>query len=52
MAHPGTSGTAYTVLATLVQLMGENEAFDYLKQLQKMFSSIRRQVRLPAGWRA
>lgn len=35
MAHPGTSGTAYTVLATLVQLMGENEAFDYLKQLHK-----------------
>lgn len=35
MANPGTSGTAYTVLATLVQLMGEDEAFAYLKQLHK-----------------
>lgn len=35
MAHPSTSGTAYTVLATLVQLMGEDEAFDYLKSLSE-----------------
>ncbi len=33
MANPGTSGTAYTVLATLVQLWGEEEAFAYLKKL-------------------
>jgi iron(III) transport system substrate-binding protein len=33
MAHPSTSGTAYTVLATLVQLMGEDQAFDYMKKL-------------------
>ncbi len=33
MAHPSTSGTAYTVLATLVQLMGEDEAYDYLSKL-------------------
>ena len=33
MANPGTSGTAYTVLATLVQLMGEEQAFSYLRQL-------------------
>lgn len=33
MADPRSSGTAYTVLATLVQLWGENEAFDYLRQL-------------------
>ena len=33
MANPGTSGTAYTVLATLVQLMGEEEAFEYLREL-------------------
>lgn len=31
-AHPSTSGTAYTFLATLVQLMGEDKAFTYLKQ--------------------
>lgn len=33
MAHPSTSGTSYTVLATLVQLMGEQKAFDYMKKL-------------------
>lgn len=33
MAHPSTSGTAYTVLATLVQLMGEDAAFDYIQKL-------------------
>lgn len=35
MAHPSTSGTAYTVLATLVQLMGEDAAFEYLQKLSK-----------------
>ena len=33
IAHPGASGTAYTVLAALVQLKGEDEAFDYLKKM-------------------
>ena len=33
IANPNSSGTAYTALATLVQLMGEDKAFDYLKQL-------------------
>lgn len=33
MAHPGSSGTSYTVLATLVQMMGEDQAFDYMKKL-------------------
>ncbi len=33
MAHAATSGTSYTFLATLVQLMGEEPAFAYLKQL-------------------
>ncbi len=35
MAHPATSGTAYTVLATLVQLMGEDKVWDYLQKLDK-----------------
>ncbi|QQK75039.1 ABC transporter substrate-binding protein [Salicibibacter cibarius] len=35
IAHPAASGTAYTVLATLVQLMGEDEAFDYLAELNE-----------------
>ena len=33
VANPNSSGTAYTALATLVQIMGEDEAFEYLKQL-------------------
>lgn len=33
VANPGSSGTAYTMLATLVQLKGEKEAMDYLKKL-------------------
>jgi iron(III) transport system substrate-binding protein len=35
IANPNSSGTAYTALATLVQIMGEDEAFDYLKALNK-----------------
>jgi iron(III) transport system substrate-binding protein len=35
MANPNSSGTAYTMLATMVQLMGEDEGFDYLKALHK-----------------
>lgn len=35
LAYPYTSGTAYTVLATLVQLMGEDEAFDYWEKLNE-----------------
>jgi iron(III) transport system substrate-binding protein len=35
MANPNSSGTAYTALATLVQMMGEKEAFDYLKALHR-----------------
>jgi iron(III) transport system substrate-binding protein len=35
VANPNSSGTAYTMVATLVQLMGEDKAFDYLKALHK-----------------
>lgn len=35
VANPASSGTSYTMIATLVQLMGEDKAFDYLKQLHK-----------------
>jgi iron(III) transport system substrate-binding protein len=34
MANPVTSGTGYTILATLVTLYGEDGAFDYLKKLR------------------
>ena len=35
IANPNSSGTAYTMLATMVQLMGEDEGFEYLKALHK-----------------
>jgi iron(III) transport system substrate-binding protein len=35
MANPNASGTAYTAIATIVQLMGEEEAYKYLKALHK-----------------
>jgi iron(III) transport system substrate-binding protein len=35
VANPASSGTAYTMIATLVQLMGEDKAFDYMKALHR-----------------
>ena len=35
MANPNASGTAYTAIATLVQVFGEDEAFKYLKALHR-----------------
>jgi len=35
VANPGTSGTSYNVLATMVQLMGEEKAFEYMKDLHR-----------------
>lgn len=35
VANPNSSGTAYVAIATLVQIMGEDKAFDYLKELHK-----------------
>lgn len=42
MSHPASSGTAYTILAGLVQLMGEDQAFEYLKKLHKNITSYTR----------
>jgi len=33
IANPNSSGTSYTTLATLVQIFGEEEAFDLLKKM-------------------
>ena len=42
VANPASSGTAYTMVATLVQLMGEERAFDYMKALHKNISQYTR----------
>lgn len=39
VADPRASGTAYTMIATLVQMMGEEKAFDYLSALHKNVST-------------
>jgi iron(III) transport system substrate-binding protein len=39
VADPRASGTAYTMIATLVQLMGKDQAFDYLAALHKNVSN-------------
>lgn len=35
MANPNSSGTAYTTLATMVQMFGEDGGFDYMKALHR-----------------
>jgi iron(III) transport system substrate-binding protein len=47
MANPASSGTAYTMIATLVQLMGEDKAFDYMKSLHKNVSTYTRSGTAP-----
>lgn len=42
VANPASSGTAYTMIATLVQLMGEDKAFEYLKGLHRNVSAYSR----------
>ncbi len=47
MANPASSGTAYTAIATLVQIMGEEPAFDYLKKLHPNISQYTRSGSAP-----
>ena len=47
MANPASSGTAYTMIATLVQLMGEEKAFDYMKSLHRNIGTYTRSGTAP-----
>jgi iron(III) transport system substrate-binding protein len=47
VANPASSGTAYTMIATLVQLMGEDKAFDYLRALHRNVSQYTRSGTAP-----
>lgn len=42
VANPNSSGTAYVIIATLVQLMGEDKAFEYMKALHPNVNSYTR----------
>ena len=43
MANPNASGTAYTAIATLVQVFGEEEAFNLLKAMHRNITNYARQ---------
>jgi iron(III) transport system substrate-binding protein len=48
VADPNSSGTSYTMLATIVQLMGEDKAFDYFKALHKNINQYTKSGAAPA----
>jgi iron(III) transport system substrate-binding protein len=48
VADPNSSGTAYTLLATIVQIMGEDKGFDYLKKLHKNVNQYTKSGAAPA----
>jgi iron(III) transport system substrate-binding protein len=48
VANPNSSGTAYTFIATLVQIMGEDEAFKYLKALNENINQYTKSGAAPA----
>lgn len=47
VANPNTSGTAYTMIATLVQLFGEDEAFNVMKSFHRNVSEYTRSGAAP-----
>ncbi len=48
LANPNSSGTSYTLLATLVQIMGEDKAFDYMKALHRNINQYTKSGAAPA----
>ncbi len=48
VADPNSSGTAYTLLATILQIMGEEQGWDYLKKLHKNINQYTKSGAAPA----
>ena len=48
VADPNSSGTSYTMLATMVQLLGEDAGFDYLKKLHRNINQYTKSGAAPA----
>jgi len=48
VANPGSSGTAYTMLATIVQLMGEEKGLQYMKLLNTQIKTYPKSGTAPA----
>jgi iron(III) transport system substrate-binding protein len=47
VANPNSSGTAYVIIATLVQIMGEDRAFEYMRRLHPNVNSYTRSGTAP-----
>jgi iron(III) transport system substrate-binding protein len=48
VANPNSSGTSYTMLATFVQLMGEEKAFEFMKAMHKNVNQYTKSGAAPA----
>jgi iron(III) transport system substrate-binding protein len=48
VADPNSSGTSYTMLATLVQLQGEDKAFEFMKRMHKNINQYTKSGAAPA----
>ncbi len=48
ISNPGSSGTAYTALATVIQLMGEEKGLEYMKNLNGQIKSYEKSGTAPA----
>jgi iron(III) transport system substrate-binding protein len=48
VADPNSSGTAYTMLATMVQLFGEEGAFDFMRRMHRNVNQYTRSGAAPA----
>ncbi|MFQ3620843.1 MAG: ABC transporter substrate-binding protein [Spirochaetales bacterium] len=48
VAHPSTSGTSYTALATILQIMGEDKGWDYIKKYAAHVHSFTKSGAAPA----
>jgi iron(III) transport system substrate-binding protein len=48
VADPNSSGTSYTMLATMVQILGEDRGFDYLKKLHQNINQYTKSGAAPA----
>ena len=48
VAHPSTSGTSYTALATVLQMLGEEKGWEYLKKYAGQISQYTKSGAAPA----
>lgn len=48
VAHPSTSGTSYTALATILQIMGEEKGWEYIKKYAAQVHSFTKSGAAPA----